>query len=466
MKSKLFKIFSILTLAFVLFMVASCDAESTTTVEIPEQFKIENDIVTFKSEASLKYRIELKRVSDGLVLKRYIESGTDLNTLNIPEGDYMIKIQAIKNNVESEYSEELSYHQKDLYLVNNIKEADLINGRFIKWMGRTSFKNNEVTMYYTAAGFSVKAQKVEEELSLKATITATNYNVADKQPYVVLVLDNDFENTITIRLTKQTTEIEFVGEAGFNVTDSEVHEFSLYKRSESIDSHIGLKDLTTTGKFIEGVSYKERKIEVIAASSSTGYGNLSNSNKTTSNSDGLHAFAFLTAQALNAEISIVSASGWGISASRWTSPNTVNMHDKYFMVDCMSNEPWDTSKYIPDVIVTNFGTNDLSYINNTSDELVKAERRENFIATYVDFLDRLHKTYPKAQIIILYGLMNESGVYEDHTTIYNRAIELIPNLQMLKINGDAKGYNSHPSVASHAVIAETLTAKIKEFMNW
>ena len=55
MKSKLFKIFSILTLAFVLFMVASCDAGSTTTVEIPEQFKIENDIVTKLKEKFPEY---------------------------------------------------------------------------------------------------------------------------------------------------------------------------------------------------------------------------------------------------------------------------------------------------------------------------------------------------------------------------------------------------------------------------
>ena len=245
-----------------------------------------------------------------------------------------------------------------------------------------------------------------------------------------------------------------------------MHVVSVYKRSESIDSHIGLKALATSGRFIAGVTYKERKIEVIAASSSTGYGNLSNTTKTTSNSDGLKAFAFLTAQALNAELNIVSASGWGVSASLWTSPNTLNMHDQYKYVDVFSSEIWDTSRFTPDVIITNFGTNDLSYINAGSDATVKAQRRENFIATYVDFLKNLHQTYPNAQIIILYGLMNESGVYEDHTEIYNRAVELIPNLVMYKINGDAQGYNSHPSVASHRQIADTLIANIKELMNW
>ena len=38
----------------------------------------------------------------------------------------------------------------------------------------------------------------------------------------------------------------------------------------------------------------------------------------------------------------------------------------------------------------------------------------------------------------------------------------IPNLVSIKINGDAGGYNSHPSVASHKKIAETLTKFIKD----
>ena len=142
------------------------------------------------------------------------------------------------------------------------------------------------------------------------------------------------------------------------------------------------------------------------------------------------------------------------------------MHDKYKFVDVYSNELWDTTSYVPDVIITNFGTNDLSYIDVGSNDLEKANRRENFIATYVDFIDYLHRTYPNAQIVILYGLMNESGVYEDHETIYARAKEIYPDLVMYKINGDGKGYNSHPSITSHRAIADTLIENIKEIMNW
>lgn len=470
MKSNLLKkLFIFIIFGIFTLFIASCEMGGSTSIAVPEDLEINDTIISFKEvEGATKYRIEIRNIETEEILKRFVENGTDLDSLNIPEGKYMIKIQAMNdNNNESKFSEEVAYSQKDLYLVNSIEGEQLIDGKYIKWMGRTSYNatTKANTMYYTAAGFSVNVKKVEEDLTLTATVTATNYNISDKMPYIVLVLDDDFENTITLNLSRQTNEVVLVGDGGFSITDEEVHKVSLYKRSESIDSHIALKKLVTSGKFIEGVTYKERKIEVIAASSSTGYGNLSATAKTTATSDGLHAFAFLSALALDAEINIVSASGWGIYASRWTSPQTINMHDKYFNTDVSSNEVWDTTKYVPDLIVVNFGTNDLSYINLATDSVEKAKRIENFISMYVDFVKKLKATYNDPEIIILYGLMNESGIYAEHEEIFDRLSEY-EGIYLLKINGDAKGYNSHPSVTSHAEIAETLTAKIREIEGW
>lgn len=463
-------------LFFSLFcMCLACLASCTEPVQpielvVPTNVTLNGTILSFDGGENIPfYRLELVG-ADGIIIRRYAESGVDLNTLNIPEGTYTIKVQSA-NQAKNDFSllsEGVTYMQKDLDAVKEIEADALIDGNYIKWMGRTSYDSvNKVnTMYYSASAFEVKVKMTEESISLSATLTATNPTNTSKQPYVVLVKDNDFENTITVCLKQATTELTIVGDGGFEISDKEVHTIAVYKRSESIDSHVGLKKLTTTGKFISGVEYKDRKIEVIAASSSTGYGNLSSAEKTTATSDALHAFAFLTAQNLNSEINIVSASGWGISASRWTSPMTLNMRDKYKYVDVFSTELWDTSKYTPDVIVTNFGTNDLSYINAVTDKTEQAKRRAFFIENYVGFLNDLHATYPKAKIIVIYGLMLESGVYEDTVKIYEQAKVTIPDLEILQLVGDAKGYNSHPSVASHKIIAENLTNKIKEMMEW
>ena len=439
----------------------------------PTGLKIDGTLLSFNEvEGATKYRIEITQENSDTVIRRFVSNNVDLNTLNIPEGDYLIKIQACNDNLTkvSPYSDSISYSQIDLYAINEIKGADLISGDYVKWMGRYSYNDDTqlTTLYYSASGFSVNVKKVEEDLSVFVTITATNSNVVDKRPYVVVVLDNDFEGAMTYPLTQQKTELQLIGGDGLVISDNEVHNVALYKRSESIDSHIAIEKINTTGKFIEGVEYKERKIEVIAASSSTGYGNLGNSSqsKNTSNSDALKAFAFLTSQLLDSEINIVSASGWGIYASRWTSPNTLNMREKYKYVDVFSSEVWDTTKYVPDVIVVNFGTNDLSYINIASTPQEKEERIANFKLYYVEFLRELKRTYPNAQLIILYGLMLESGIYEYTEEIYDEALTYIPDLKIVKILGDAKGCNSHPSAASHATIADTLASFIKETMGW
>jgi len=468
MNKHLFKrIITIFIFTLFIGILASCDT-GESTIEVPTNFSINGTIISFDEVSdATKYRIEIRNIETNEIAKRFVENGEDLNTLNIPEGEYMIKIQALNGKTESEFSEEVAYSQADLYMVKSIEGTNLIDGKYIKWMGRTSYNESTKvnTMYYTASGFSVNVKKVDENLTVSATLTATNHNITYKMPYIVLVLDDDFENTITLYLNHQTTVVNLIGEGGFTIDDNEVHNIAMYKRSESIDSHVGLLKLETSGKFIEGVTYKERKIEVIAASSSTGYGNLSSSEKTSGTSDGLHAFAFLSALDLNAEINIVSASGWGIYASRWTTPNTINMHDKYFMTDVFSTEVWDTNRYVPDLIVVNFGTNDLYYINIAEDEVEKAERKEAFIETYVDFVRKLKQTYNDPEIIILYGLMRESGIYEEHQEIFDRLSDLT-GVYLLKIEGDQKAYNSHPSIASHRIIADTLVEKIREIENW
>lgn len=467
------KVIGILICLLIGLVLVGC-VDTGGNLDVPTNVKIEGTILTFDEVSGAgKYRIEFKNIADDSVQRRFADSGVDLNTLNINEGNYMVRVQALSSdgNKESEYSDGLEYKQIDLYAVKEIKEEALIDGTYIKWMGRTSYDQTSKvnTMYYSASGFEVVVKKMDESFTVKAVITGTNTSNSEKRPYIVIVKDNDFDNAITLSLTQAETEVELVGEAGFIIDDEEEHKIALYKRSESIDSHIALKSLTTTGKFVAKVEYKTRKIEVIAASSSTGYGNLGNSSgsKTTSNSDALKGFAFLTAQNLNAEINIVSASGWGISASRWTTPNTLNMKDKYKYVDVASTELWDTSSYVPDVIVTNFGTNDLSYINMTGITATEKQKRiDNFKSYYVEFLDYLHRTYPNAQIIVLYGLMQESGVYTYTEELYEEALKIVPNLELVKIVGDAQGCASHPSVASHKTIADSLTAKIKELMNW
>lgn len=383
----------------------------------------------------------------------------DVTELVLPEGQYKASIKAKGDGIttrDSEYSETIDYTKR--ITVMQIQEKELIDGGYIKWMGRTYYneekKVNEV--YHSASGFEIFVKG----FNVYATITATNYSDLSCRPCIVIVIDDDFDNAQTIFLTKASQDVALMT----NNKDILEHKIDVYKRSESIDSHIAVSLLKTDGIFIKKIEEKELKIEFIAASSSTGYGNLgspSSEGKTTSNSDALKGFAFLTAQALNADVNIFSASGWGCAFSQWTNPNNTNVPAYYDYVDFKSSIEWDHNNFVPDVVVVNLGTNDWSYINAAVTATQRDERMTKFQQAYVEFLRKLHDYYPDAQIIVLYGLMQEQNIFEMTEVIVKNAQAYIPNLKVIKILGDAGGYNSHPSAKRHAEIAEELTAFIK-----
>lgn len=440
-------------------LLVLCGCTSSLVPNPPEGFEIRDDLLFWiNNESALIYRIELINCDTETILRKIVSLGDNLNELNIPEGDYMIKLQAIRNKKESIFTESIFYHQKDVLAVSKINGQMLINDVYIKWMGRTHYEEEKDVnlIFHSASGFEVHFIGS----SINAILTATNTLSVAHRPYLVIVVDGDFENAQTICLSKALTNMTLV-----EGLDYGEHKLTVYKRSEAIDSHVGLKEIETDGKFIDRIIWQDRRIEFIAASSSTGYGNLSKEPKTTSNSDALKAFAFLTSKALNAEISIYAASGWGMKFSRWTKPMSLNMFDAYKKVEMFSSVDWDPLKYIPDVIVVNFGTNDWSYIALADNEIEKEARLQAFKDQYVNFIHYLRSLYQNVEIIILYGIMNEQSIYDATTDIYNRLVS-DNKVHLLKASGDGGGSNSHPSLNSHTVIAETVINKIKEITNW
>ena len=432
----------------------------------PTNFKIENNIATWDAvENAAKYRLNFV-TEDKKENKRNVGNVTtiDLSTFNLAEGKYNVYIQAvaIDGYEDSDYTTEtVVYEVKPETLINTLEGEDLISNTYVKWLGRTKYDTTKAVniMYHSASSFEVKFKGTEVE----AVLYATNYLNASKRPYIVIMVDDDYENRTRIALEAEYTTLKI---AQLAKDDGKVHTVSVWKSSESTDSHMGLKSLKSNGGFVEGVEFKERTIEFIAASSSTGYGNLNADTKTSSNSDAMQAFSYLTARALNADINIYSASGWGCKASAWTSPNSLNLYDAYKKVDFFSNESWDMTKITPDVIVINLGTNDWSYIKAGADVNERNSRMQAFKDQYVDFLTYLHTVYPNCKIIMLYGLMLEKDIYDATVDIYNVAKQSNPGLGIIQIFGDAKGSNSHPSLASHKAISEALIAKIKEEMSW
>ena len=461
----------ILILTFMLSVaLMACDKIEAIQLEVPGNLHIEDSILSFDVvEHATRYRIEATDLTTEIARKYFVEEDQDLDLLYFSPGDYEIKIQAVgdgTNYIDSVYSDAISYTQEDPYQVSEITGEYLIDDIKIRWLGRHAYQTatNANYFYFTASGFEVKFYGTELQAEL-----VTGSNAAGKQPHLIVLIDGETnpENgtLIVMDQTKKTYTL------ATDLTEG-VHTVRVLKRSESIDSLTGLSKVVTDGYFMDADSLKSRKIEVIAASSSAGFGNLaanSNEAKTTQNSDGLRAYAYLAARMVDAEINIFSASGWPLLKGPWTANN--NIPSAYDYVNVYSAISWDHENYVPDVVIINLGTNDWSYITT----LGTAERAAAILAfedAYVSFIGRIHTLHPNAIIVIAYGLMNETNIYTPTLNVVQKAQTAYPNLNLFSIQlpsvnaAEGIGSSNHPSLATHIRAGEMLAESLSVWLDW
>ena len=199
----------------------------------------------------------------------------------------------------------------------------------------------------------------------------------------------------------------------------------------------------------------------------------------TQTEDVTKAYAYKTAQLLEADYSMFSCSGYGIISGYTADPENRGGEElipPYYESQCFSrddfgsagrpaNIPWDFSKYQPDVIVINLGTNDDSFCQDTE------WKREEYRQKYGEFLKVVRKNNPDAEIFCVLGLMGDRlydkvcQMREDYVTATkDERVHTVHIPDQTTVGGYAIDY--HPTPASHTMAAETVAAAIKEQMGW
>ncbi len=122
----------------------------------------------------------------------------------------------------------------------------------------------------------------------------------------------------------------------------------------------------------------------------------------------MKSYAYLTAQALDADYGTVCYSGFGI-VSGWTGTAEKNadmlLAPLYGIVAKEYPQPWDTASHPYDVVVINLGTNDFTY-TGTDDA-----RTQEFSRGYADFLAQVRGRNPGAHIVCTLGTMGCQELY-------------------------------------------------------
>lgn len=216
----------------------------------------------------------------------------------------------------------------------------------------------------------------------------------------------------------------------------------------------------------------ERKIEFIGNSITCGFG-IETANPKENYSDETenhyYTYAALAARALKAQHLVVARSGIGIYRnSRGPKTGSADcmprLYDRtLFSVDSVK---WDFTRYMPDVVCVNLGTNDVSSDPYDTSMLENA---------YRDFYYTLRSKYPEAKIVFLSGTMLvgrrlEHVQYAMDAVVRQARLKGDTNVHRFDMTPqDGKlgyGAGSHPSLWQQEKMAGELTSYLRGLMKW
>ncbi len=255
----------------------------------------------------------------------------------------------------------------------------------------------------------------------------------------------------------------------------------IIKLSETAMSTCGIKAIITDAAAIQPTAKKSHSIEFIGDSITCGYGaddQVAEHTFSTSTENVTAAYAYKTAQALDADYSMVSISGYGI-ISGYTATEGVKSAGQLIPAyyeklgfsygsyegRTPADVAWDFSAYTPELIVVNLGTNDDSYTGSDP------ERQEDYRASYTAFLKVIRRRNPDATILCTLGIMGDRLYPQVKNAVAAYTQETgDSNIACLKfdVQSPADGYAAdwHPSQLTHDKAAGKLVQRIQQLMGW
>lgn len=215
----------------------------------------------------------------------------------------------------------------------------------------------------------------------------------------------------------------------------------------------------------------ERKIEFIGNSITCGYG-VESIEMTDPFEDETEnhwlTYANIVSDSLQAQHTSISRSGIGVyrnyNGPKAGSPDNMPWQYEYTLFN-KHEEKWDFSKYQPQLVCINLGTNDLS-TNNYDIKLYEKNYRM--------FLKTVREKYPEAKIVLITGpMLGEKESSEQRAVLdrickdANKKDKNISRFDFTFQTGDL-GYGAswHPSKLQHQKMAGELLPYLRKLMNW
>ncbi len=346
------------------------------------------------------------------------------------------------------------------------------DAEYVKVLGRAEFTENTLWMVHSGSGAEFTFTGTEATITMQCDSTIMGSR--DNQARIAIFVNDECVVDEMIDKMDET----------FTVFESETPQectIRIVKLSEAAMSTVGIKTLEVEciGD-IQPTPDKEHFIEFIGDSITCGYG-VEDEDKShhfsTKTENVMKTYAYKTAEALDADYSMVSFSGYGIvsgsSGDGQKQPEQVlslyyeKLGFSYgaYVGKYAADAAWDFKKRQPDLIVINLGTNDETYTKTD------AAKRDEYVAGYVEFLKMVRENNPDATILCTLGIMGDALYPSVEKAVEQYSTESgDTNIHTMKFDvqspADGLAADWHPTEATHTKAAEKLTAEIKAVMGW
>ena len=341
----------------------------------------------------------------------------------------------------------------------------------VKLLGRTYFSEDKLYCALSGSGAEFTFNGTKCTVNVNGDSNAMNASAADNQARVGIYVNGERVIDDMVDNLRESYDV-FESDTPQDVT------VSIVKLSESPMSTISIGDIKVTGSVIKPTPDKDVFIEFVGDSITCGYGAddpVKEHNFSTKTEDVTKAYAYKTAQALDADYSMVSFSGYGIISGYTNNDKKVSNQTvpQYYTKLGFSWSPngsfvpanidWDFSGRQPDVVVINLGTNDDSYTKSETD------RQEEYAAEYVNFIKTIREKNPDAKILCTLGVMGDrlfeyvQKAADDYTAetgdknVYTMKFDV-------QLPDDGYSADWHPSITTHDKAAAKLSEEIKKIL--
>ncbi len=363
-----------------------------------------------------------------------------------------------------------------------LREFSLTEIKHLKVHGRTNGSLSPLTLFWTASGFEVRATGSELWALLEG-------DFEQQEPWISLEVNGAWVGRQMVEQGKRWVCLFR------NRNPLAVKQVRLYKDMQAMSEDprhlLQIHALKTDGEFLP-VPEKEKKLEFIGDSITSGEGAIgavSEEDWVAMLFSAKNNYAVLTGELLNAEVRILSQSGWGVVSS-WDNNPRCALPAFYSQVcGLLSGErnqalgaqlPHDFSAWQPDAVIVNLGTNDCGALSSpawadpvTGESFQQhrdekggfvPEDRERFQTAVKSFLSLLREKNPNAQLVWVYGMLGG----ELSPMIAEAVREYIqetgdPKAAYWELTDavEHRGARSHPGKAAHELAAREIAEKLR-----